>query len=668
MATFFSGDPIIGTADADIILERETDSVDGGAGDDLILADFDFFYVTANGNSGSSSSNPFNLSANTNPWTTFENPLFEDESIPHVSILVTPQAGSQHYWSVVVAAGETLTVDIDSWGTGNLDDPVLEVSRDGVLVNNFFPVSSLGGEGSLIFGDPFTRTSQTDAATYIIHIDESGSGFDGDEAFLINISVTGHPVSNASFSSGGDDDVLNGGDGWDLIMGVGGNDTLNGGDGIRDYLFGGTGDDVLNGEIGDDSLEGGEGNDLLGGGEGNDTLRGAAGLDTLNGGDGDDSIVGGPGVETLDGGDGIDALVYRFSVDPVFVSLSTNFVSGGDAEGDIISGFEKLIGGGAEDTLIGSAANDEIRGISGNDRILGLSGDDELIGNTDNDTLNGGSGNDSLDGGSGDDTLVGSTGNDTMIGDDGSDTFFRQQAGDIIVEESGGTDIDTVISYINGGTPDGIEELRLVGPIARIGNGNALDNLIAGNAGSDTLNGSAGNDTLSGNGGGDELSGANGDDRLLGSEGFDTLMGGNDDDRLEGQGDIDILYGGAGNDDLFGGMGRDTLTGDAGADRFIFGEGETGLGVGGDRIMDFSQADGDRIDLRGIDANGSAGGEGAFSFIGAAAFSGTRGELRYRFAGPRTEIEGDIDGDGSADFTIRLEGVNVVPAAGDFLL
>ena len=64
---------------------------------------------------------------------------------------------------------------------------------------------------------------------------------------------------------------------------------------------------------------------------------------------------------------------------------------------------------------------------------------------------------------------------------------------------------------------------------------------------------------------------------------------------------------------------------------------------------------GDLIDLSRIDANGDAAGEGAFSFIGTAAFSGTRGELRFQNqGGPIWLVQGDTDGNGVSDFEVVL--------------
>jgi hypothetical protein len=81
-----------------------------------------------------------------------------------------------------------------------------------------------------------------------------------------------------------------------------------------------------------------------------------------------------------------------------------------------------------------------------------------------------------------------------------------------------------------------------------------------------------------------------------------------------------------------------------------------------DKIADFSSVEMDKIDLSAIDANTAIAGNQAFSYIGAAAFSGAAGELH--FAGGF--VEGDINGDTIADFKISV-GVPAL-AAGDFVL
>lgn len=76
------------------------------------------------------------------------------------------------------------------------------------------------------------------------------------------------------------------------------------------------------------------------------------------------------------------------------------------------------------------------------------------------------------------------------------------------------------------------------------------------------------------------------------------------------------------------------------------------------------------IDLSRIDAHAQAAGDQAFSFIGGGAFSGHAGELRVQEdRAPIWLVQGDIDGDGSADFEIVVVIVdNHLPGIGDFVL
>ena len=80
------------------------------------------------------------------------------------------------------------------------------------------------------------------------------------------------------------------------------------------------------------------------------------------------------------------------------------------------------------------------------------------------------------------------------------------------------------------------------------------------------------------------------------------------------------------------------------------------------------------LSLRGSSGRVSTLNRGAddhFDFIGTGAFygSGTQGELRYfQLAGPgQTIVEGDIDGNGTADFQIAFVGL-ISFANTDFVL
>ena len=87
-----------------------------------------------------------------------------------------------------------------------------------------------------------------------------------------------------------------------------------------------------------------------------------------------------------------------------------------------------------------------------------------------------------------------------------------------------------------------------------------------------------------------------------------------------------------------------------------------------DRIADFSHDEGDRIDLSAIDAVAGTRYNNVFTFIGASAFTGHKGELHYAIGEDGdTRIEADMNGDRSADLVILLTGSHALEA-GDFVL
>lgn len=174
--------------------------------------------------------------------------------------------------------------------------------------------------------------------------------------------------------------------------------------------------------------------------------------------------------------------------------------------------------------------------------------------------------------------------------------------------------------------------------------------------------GGSGNDKLTGNDIANTLFGREGDDTLTGNGGNDTLNGGAGNDTLQG---------GSDNDTLIGGTGMDTLSGGAGADAFVF----TAISdFGGltlttcDTITDFSKAQKDVIKLNQIDAISATDGvDDPFTFIGTAGFHKVAGELRYMYSGSSTVIQGDVNGDGVADFWLKVAG-KIAFAASDFVL
>ena len=241
------------------------------------------------------------------------------------------------------------------------------------------------------------------------------------------------------------------------------------------------------------------------------------------------------------------------------------------------------------------------------------------------------SGNDTVDLGAGDDGAVAGYGSDTVFGGAGNDYIFGNHNSDLL---SGGDGDDTIYGGQNDGTPrtDAYGNLRM-------------------QDGVETIVGGAGNDLLVGN---------YGNETMEGGTGNDTIYGGQNDDTILGQDGNDYLYGNRDNDTLSGGVGNDDLDGGSGTDVFVFADGELSNGSY-DVIRDFSQSEGDQIDLSGIDANTGSSGDQAFLFgiynNGVQLFDNT----------DYVTLTLDVDGDSSYDHLIYVYGDTSLTAS-DFVL
>ena len=265
-----------------------------------------------------------------------------------------------------------------------------------------------GGAGAdKLYGGDGIDTISYNLSGAGVHVAIGGTGSGGEAQG----DVIGADVENISASQ--HDDVLVGSaaansllglGGNDNLSGLGGNDVLDGGDG-NDVVRGGAGADQLNGGLGidtvtySDSTVGvtvnlltltGQGGDAQGdnisnfenvtGGQGNDTLLGSSRANTLIGSNGDDVLRGAGGADHLDGSAGFDTAVYSESTIGVTISLTTGTGSGGNAQGDVLTSIESVIGGTGNDVLIGSSHADTLSGNFGNDVIRGDGGHDTLSG------------------------------------------------------------------------------------------------------------------------------------------------------------------------------------------------------------------------------------------------------------------------------------------------
>lgn len=559
--------------------------------------------------------------------------------------------------------GETYLVVSGPTRTSNLgsDDFIFRLqNHSGVLdVSDFgysYTVTDAAGK----------VTVNTTAAAYTLTGTQDNLTFQGTASFR----GIGNSRDNA-ITGGGGNDTLDGGEGRDTLSGGDGNDTYvidDAGDVIIDtagtdtvrtslatYVLGvalenleftGTADATGTGNDADNSLRGGAGAD---------TLTGLAGNDTLDGGTGADSLVGGAGNDTyiVDDPDDVILELPGQGVDTVHVRADS-YTLGAEVENLVYIGLGAFAG-------------------TGNDLA---------------NSITGGTGDDTLDGGAGADTLVGGGGDDVLAGGAGSDVYVID-AGSATITELAGEGTDVVRTALSAFTLAAeVENLVYTGTTNFTGTGNDSDNMLVGGDGNDTLEGGAGNDTLNGGVGADSMTGGTGDDTYIvdnagdvvteaTGEGTDTVRVGlgtytlaanvenlvyTGSGTFRGTGNdlANAITGGAGPDTLSGGGGADTLTGGTGADLFVLSDATQSAPAAPDTIADFSAVGGDRIDLSGMDANSTTAADDAFTFLGAAAFSNIAGQLRIQAVGADLQLQGDINGDGAADFTIILTAVTTL--------
>ena len=215
------------------------------------------------------------------------------------------------------------------------------------------------------------------------------------------------------FFDGDGDDILLGGAGNDIFFAGDGANTYNGNAGVDviDYsgftlgvvvdleaqtnssddtiiavenLFGSAQGDIfigtavsnsLLGRGGDDVLDGGGGNDVLLGGSGDDIIFDGTGNDLSLGGSGNDIFIAGTGADTYNGNAGVDVVDYSNLTTGITIDLQTGQHTG-EAENDILTSIEGVIGTTGNDTLTGSAIANRLGGDQGDDTLTGLGGAD----------------------------------------------------------------------------------------------------------------------------------------------------------------------------------------------------------------------------------------------------------------------------------------------------
>lgn len=446
--------------------------------------------------------------------------------------------------------------------------------------------------GGYAAGDVVTNVEAVNGSQY-------ADTFTGNESGNTFIGDAGADIINAN---GGDDfiiseldgDVVNGGDGTDLlsfqrqvtaatISLISGNAT-NGVNQVTfsniENLIGTIYADNITGNSSGNVLYGNNGNDIIYGDGGNDSLLGGDGNDNSYGGLGDDSIYGDQGNDILDGGDGWDGAAYVHSQSAVNVNLLTGVGTNGDAAGDTLVNIESVTTSNFNDTITGSNVRNWLDGNAGIDTIYGMDGNDVICGKAEGDILDGGNGTDEY--------------------------FFNGTA-------ASGITVNLAIGRSTNNSSGLYDTLA------------SIETVYASSA-NDTIIGNSSNNLLFGKEGDDNINGGDGDDTLYGGTGSDILNGGNGTDAADYTQEttsVNInltsnISSGSAAGDTFTSIERinatnynDTIVGNA-SDNIVYGNaGVDNISLAGGNDTVFALGDGDIID----------GGDGvdAYNFIGTAA-------------------------------------------------
>ncbi|MFI0845007.1 hypothetical protein [Mesorhizobium sp. IMUNJ 23232] len=408
-------------------------------------------------------------------------------------------------------------------------------------------------------------------------------------------------------------------------------------------------------------------------GSGNDVITSGAEADTINTGNGDDTInartrpTGGGPIDVVDGGGGSDTLIVSAAAETqamqLFTGGSPTFAVRSTSGNFYVDAYNmeiiKIATGAGADSINTGNHGGTVDGNGGIDHWLAdlgalTTGVAFTLGTTTEITAAGltsirdierislttGGGNDTITGGAQADTI------NTGIGNDVVNAMTRPTGGGPIDVVDGGAGTDLLVVDTSAET-GAVQVFAGSSPsfAVRSASGNfyvdaySMEKLkFTGGSGVDTVTGKANADSITTNAGNDILSGADGND---------------------------VLSSGLGNDQLTGGRGADKITSGDGADDFFYNlvTDSSVFNNAMDTIVDFTSGL-DDINLSAIDANnlGSDGNQ-AFVLIGSAAFHNIAGELRSVGG----LIEGDVNGDGTADIRVLFSN-GATALAADIIL
>lgn len=408
---------------------------------------------------------------------------------------------------------------IFAWGndTGGLELFDGGAGNDSIVVQQ--PISAnveyefIGGDGRDLLdfsGLGWILEVDIAAQTYSLNDGRITGDFSGFEALIGG-------TSGNTIIGDDEDNILSGARGADVIYGGSGDDVLYGATTVGYFSEGNPG------PISNDVIDGGDGNDLIHLSQGRNTVRGGDGTDTLR-------LAGQLQYSPTQG----FVTVYPGTIvrSDWTVNLGTGFgsqISYGDLAGDgtvtgdvTFSDIEVVIGGLGNDVLIAAAAGMDLSDPLKGSVIDGSDGDDQLIGLDGVDNLAGGRGNDLIIGNGAADELSPGAGFDFVSGGEGIDTLDLRQGTTGITKT---TLLNTVTYEVNDLFP--IREGESPGLIASSAGFSGIEiinlsdkvDFWLGSATSETVRGNDGDDVIQGGGGGDRLEGGAGNDHLIGDGG-----------------------------------------------------------------------------------------------------------------------------------------------------
>jgi len=524
----------------------------------------------------------------------------------------------------------------------DLDSGTIRSSSGALLLHVNDTTISANAQTGTIEGTASADTVDVDVTNNFTFASTTFTNWSANDVINFDGSANANNITGSTFK-----DTFNSGAGNDTLIGNGG----------ADVFFAGDNDDLI-------VLNAQNGNSQVSGGNGTDTLRVTGGSISLA------SMSGIEAVELQ------NAATLALSNGQFFSLPGTAAISGtGTISVSLFGGQSALtnnfvLAGGSNITF-------NIQGAGGNETItihpdaIGIVSD--------------GGGTDTITGGNRGDTITIAGGVDTVNGGAGNDlvSVWAQSNGSHV---HGGADTDTLridSGSVSLGSVSGFEAIQMTTgtgltlTTAQLMAGFAPNTAVSGtgtitiNLEPDVFTAAPGFQNV---GGGVNFvyNGSAGSDYVKAGHFLNTISGGLGADFLRGGNLVDTIDGGADNDKITGWGGADVLTGGSGSDQFrYFYATDSGLGAASDRITDFIIGS-DVIDLRLLDKDLVTPDiqNYALSFIGTSAFGNTgAGQIRYTTSGADMLVQFDLDGNGSSDMEVILQGLSgQTLSASDFII